>query len=318
MPAILGSGIVLYVSHVLDNINVNITLDKNTTTTRTFPPNYPSSSYNFSLYDIQLLPFGNHEVTVLILDWITGNTFSTLWFDYAAVNDTIPSTIQSPNPNSSGSGSGSGSSLVAIDLSRSHTYTFIYSPNVGAIVGGTVGGLLAIGVVIAMLLCFRRRRRKLQMEKLDAVPQPLALDWDSMGEGNLHASSLLPTVHATEAATTVPDPPGVPSTTTASPDVASLDHFQPSPQPTSNKMRLIPNVLHSTQNEQLTDDQADLVSDLWRANVAAADIARVIERMRAGDAADISRVVERIPAGASRSGDRNSGTSPPSYKVINS
>ena len=154
MPAILGSGIVLYVSHVLDNINVNITLDKNTTTTRTFPPNYPSSSYNFSLYDIQLLPFGNHEVTVLILDWITGNTFSTLWFDYAAVNDTIPSTIQSPNPNSSGSGTGSGSSLVAIDLSRSHTYTFIYSPNVGAIVGGTVGGLLAIGVVITMLLCF--------------------------------------------------------------------------------------------------------------------------------------------------------------------
>src|SRR6267154_5952379 len=118
MSVILGSGIVLYLSHDSDNINVNITLDKYTTTTRTFPPNFPSSSYNFSLYDFQLLPFGNHEVTVLILDWITGNTFSTLWFDYAAVNDTIPSTIQSPNPSSSGSGSPS-SQLVAIYLSPS-------------------------------------------------------------------------------------------------------------------------------------------------------------------------------------------------------
>jgi hypothetical protein len=209
-------------------------------------------------------------------------------------------------------------------------------------------------VVIAMLFYFRRRLHKLQMAGLDAVPKPLTLDSVSMGEGNLHVSSLLPVAHATQAATTVSDPPGVLSTTTAAPDVASLDHLQPtrldipstdnspasnlassqigkatraqqpiflaapSPpsslttplrgtavQPTSEPMRSMPNVLDSAQNEQLTDEQADLVSGLWRANVAAADIARVIERMRAGGGAS-----------GSASGDRNSGTSPPSYDVI--
>jgi hypothetical protein len=146
------------------------------------------------------------------------------------------------------------------------------------------------------------------MEELDAVPTPLTLDWGSMGEGNPRASSLLPTVHATQqAATTDPDPPGVLSTTTAAPEVASLDHFHPDAQPTSKPMRLTPNVLESAQNEQLTNEQADLVSGLWRANVAASDIARVIERMRAGGAAN-----------GSTSGDRSPGTSLPSYNVIDS
>jgi len=166
---------------------------------------------------------------------------------------------------------------------------------------------VAVFVVIAMLLRFRRVRRKLQMAELDAVPKPLTLDWGSMGEGNPRASSLLPIVHATQAATTDPDPPGVLSTTTAAPEVASLDHFHSAAQPTSKPMRLIPSVLESAQNEQLTNEQADLVSGLWRANVAASDIARVIERMRAGGAAS-----------GSTSGDRSPGTSLPSYNVIDS
>jgi hypothetical protein len=74
-------------------------------------------------------------------------------------------------------------------------------------------------------------------------------------------------------------------------------------------MRSIPNVLDSTQNEQLTDEQADLVSGLWRANVAAADIARVIERMRAEP---------RGAASGSASGNRNPSISPPSYDIIDS
>ena len=78
MPAVLGSGIVIYLNHGVDDINVNITVDKNTTMTRTFPHDFPTAFYNFSLYDVQLLPFGNHEVTVLILDWITSNTSSSL------------------------------------------------------------------------------------------------------------------------------------------------------------------------------------------------------------------------------------------------
>lgn len=185
------------------------------------------------------------------------------------------------------------------------------------------------------------------------MPKPLTLDKVSTVEGNLHASPL-PADDATQTATTVPDPSGVPSTTTAAPDVASVDHLQPtrldipltnnSPasnlassqtvkgtraqppivltaplppsssaaplrgttaQPTSEPIHSISNVLDSAQNEQLTDEQADLVAGLWRANVAAADIARVIERMRAGGGAS-----------GSASGDRNPGTSPPSYDVI--
>lgn len=239
-----------------------------------------------------------------------------------------------------------------------NTHAFIYSKNVGAIVGGIVGGLVVVGMVIVMLLCFRWRLHKLQTAALDAVPKPLTLDSGSMVEGNLHASSLLPTAHATQAATTVPDPPGVLSTATAAPDAAPLDHLQPtrldtpltdnppssnlsssqiqkaartqppiaitapSPpsssaallhgtaaQPTSEPMRSIPNVLDSTQNEQLTDEQADLVSGLWRANVAAADIARVIERMRAEP---------RGAASGSASGNRNPSISPPSYDIIDS
>ena len=156
-----------------------------------------------------------------------------------------------------------------------------------------------------MLLCFRRRLHKLQTVELDAMPKPLTV---SMVEGNLHASPLLPADDATQAATTVPDPPGVPSTTTAAPDVASVDHLQttrlnvplannlpasnlassqtgkathaqppivlaaPSPpsssaaplhwttvQPTSEPMCSISNVSDSAQNEQLTDEQADLL-----------------------------------------------------------
>lgn len=74
------------------NVIVNITLDENpnSTTTYTHTAGTAMEMYNISLYNVQSLPFGYHEVDVLLLDWNTGGE-SALWFDYAAVNDTQPS-----------------------------------------------------------------------------------------------------------------------------------------------------------------------------------------------------------------------------------
>ena len=90
VPTTPGSGITLYAAHDHDNINVNITLDGNssTVTTKAIPPD-PSQkeSYNVAIYDIQSLPFGDHNVTVRNLPWAVDGT-NQLWFDYAIVNDT--------------------------------------------------------------------------------------------------------------------------------------------------------------------------------------------------------------------------------------
>jgi hypothetical protein len=44
------------------------------------------AAYNISLYDVQSLPFGNHEVTVSLLDFSPSQK-GAISFDYAAVND---------------------------------------------------------------------------------------------------------------------------------------------------------------------------------------------------------------------------------------
>jgi hypothetical protein len=79
---------------------VNVTLDgklNSTMTTTLSGDQSPLSSISpFALYDVQLLPYGNHDVTVLLLDWTAGGD-TILYFDHAVVNDTTPS----PNPSAS-------------------------------------------------------------------------------------------------------------------------------------------------------------------------------------------------------------------------
>lgn len=58
----------------------------------------------------------------------------------------------------------------------------------------------------------------------------------------------------------------------------------------------------SFSDSQLTDEQIDFVRSLWNANVPAADIARVIERMKS-----------RVSGDGLRSG---SGGAPPSYDSL--
>ena len=110
MPTAPGSGITLYVAHENESVNASITLDGNSSsaTKQTLLNNSTVELYNITLYDIQSLPFGDHEVTVAMLGWVTGGD-SQLWFDYAAVNDSHPSPKLSATPSASASPSTSGS-----------------------------------------------------------------------------------------------------------------------------------------------------------------------------------------------------------------
>jgi hypothetical protein len=95
IQTITGSGITLYVAHDNDLVNVSIMLDGNqnaATTTIIAPRTDGVETYNVSIYDIQILSFDPHNVSVHILS-------GSLWFDYAAVNNTrtgSPSASESP------------------------------------------------------------------------------------------------------------------------------------------------------------------------------------------------------------------------------
>jgi hypothetical protein len=87
--------------HSDHNVRVNVTLDGDpmSTVTNTHAAGTAMKTYNVSLYDVQELPFGYHQVNILLLDWTPGCK-SALLFDYAAVNDTraSPSLFPSARP----------------------------------------------------------------------------------------------------------------------------------------------------------------------------------------------------------------------------
>jgi hypothetical protein len=95
-----GTGITLYAASANDaGTNLNVTLDGWPNSTTTVSANDLNVTYSISFYDIQSLPYGNHNVTVLLLDARDGPTH--FGFDYAAINDTIPvlsSSIVSTSP----------------------------------------------------------------------------------------------------------------------------------------------------------------------------------------------------------------------------
>src|ERR1700727_1778629 len=107
MLSISGSGITIYVVQVnFAGINVSVTVDSQPPAIRTFPePEY--YQHNFSLFDIQELPLGNHIIDVALLDcqYNVSNRFaytngtSGLAFDSAVIND---QQISPPLPTSSG------------------------------------------------------------------------------------------------------------------------------------------------------------------------------------------------------------------------
>jgi hypothetical protein len=61
-----------------------------------------SPVYNFTIYDVQNLPLGDHVLVLRLLD-TSGNLYadtgaSILWFDYAVVNETATPPSPSPSP----------------------------------------------------------------------------------------------------------------------------------------------------------------------------------------------------------------------------
>jgi len=84
-------------------------------------------------------------------------------------------------------------------------------------------------------------------------------------------------------------------------------------QPTHEPMASAANAQENPSNYELTDQQADLVNGLWRANVSARDIARVIARMRAGESVgDNGSGVGEI------NGEIHPNIAPPSYDGVGS
>jgi hypothetical protein len=91
--------ITLYGSFYLgQTISANVTLDGDTNTTTTTPFVASATGPSFSFFDVQSLPYKDHNATVLLYNG-TNNQYPNIYFDYVAVNDTSSSI--SPIPSSS-------------------------------------------------------------------------------------------------------------------------------------------------------------------------------------------------------------------------
>ena len=69
--------------------------NQNSVATTTIPPKTTGiETYNVSVYDIQVLSLGPHNVSVHVLS-------GALWFDFAAVNDTTTKSSSTSEPSHS-------------------------------------------------------------------------------------------------------------------------------------------------------------------------------------------------------------------------
>jgi hypothetical protein len=234
------------------------------------------------------------------------------------------------------------------------------STDLGAIIGGVIGGLVVLIAIVTGLLWSRRNQHKRETVGLDPESKLVIHDSRSIGEGRSRPYPPLHSAHATQTATTIPpNPPDLPSTQIIEQNLISLHYLEPTnlelpvalanassglnaslswdetvankqpsailaplpPSPSvalSNEASSTREPIHSTasapenvSNTQLTDEELDLLSRLSSDNVPARDIARLVQRMRAG----------RASGGQGMdSGDMSDGmtrdTAPPSYDVI--
>jgi len=235
----------------------------------------------------------------------------------------LSTTGAAPSPTASASGS------------RSHV-------KLGAIIGGVVAGVGILGALVTVILCARRRQHNRGTAKLDQELKPASLRLASpLSYPLVPNSPNLPTTTSTpddallqHLTPTILEIPialaNKPSTSNSSsgrervadmqptiilappppvPEVAlSSDTYSAHPVPTP----WAANAQSNTSITPLTDEQADLVAGLWRANMPTADIARVMERVRAGEASG------QGSRRAEMTNDVNLDIAPPSYDVINS
>ncbi|KAG8216214.1 hypothetical protein J3R82DRAFT_8247 [Butyriboletus roseoflavus] len=245
---------------------------------------------------------GNHTATMTVQNW--DNIFSGMMFDYAAINQTIVSPTTTASATSSTAASTT-SSHTAAPSSNSTT-------NIGAIVGGVLGGLVALCAVLAIFYLRRRRRHKPQRLSMDLNAEPKTEPFfsaDSLYQQPATTtagpytgvSGRLTTENLVTGAVSTLAPPQSTSSGSSRPEKSQLGITNPNQSAShvaagtttgtwaGSSSTYAPGSSDTSRariqqtNAMLSDDQADFVNNLYANNVPAGAIARVIERMMAGE-----------------------------------
>ncbi|KAG6330778.1 hypothetical protein ID866_8311 [Astraeus odoratus] len=175
-----GFGITIYILNAgFQGVNASLEVDGTHSVTTAIPPPSPPTyqTPRVPLFDIQSLAYADHTATLSILDWNGGNT--SLYFDYALVDDTTQTTTAQPTSSSSSDSTtsvtteGLYTSAAASNVSSSttivsSTYSTSFLPstsNTRAIEIGTpcaIAGALLIGAVVYYVRSRRRTTQELQ------------------------------------------------------------------------------------------------------------------------------------------------------------
>ncbi|KAF8552832.1 hypothetical protein OG21DRAFT_1511006 [Imleria badia] len=300
-----GSGITIYVLQAgAQGINASLTIDGGAPKYNVLPappgPNFYTPSV--TLFSIQGMTTGNHTATMTVQNW--NNIFSGMMFDYAVINQTVVSTTTTSSPIVSS---------TALSTTLIPTSTETSSPsksttNVGAIVGGVVGGLAALVALLLALFYLRRRHSEAPRfgANLEAEPRIEPVSADSLHHQELQRQTVVTAVptteglvtgtvsahalpHSTSSGSLSSSPRGKSQSGTTNlsmSQIASSDVTSPA-QAGGLSSAYSPSESSRPRIQQthpmLTDDQVDFVNNLYANNVPAAVIARVIERMMAGE-----------------------------------
>ena len=263
-----------------------------------------------------------------VLDW--DNIFSGMMFDYALINETIVSTTPTSsvasstaasttsNPTSTAASSPSNATYAVLGLPH-YGINSRNSTNVGAIVGGVVGGLAAlVALFLAIFYLWRRREAQRSSVNLDADPkiEPFFSADSLYYQGPQRHTDVtgLPTTesqvtgavgarappHSTSSGSSRPEKSRLGITNPSTGQIASANTTPPTQAGSSSAH--LPGSRPETSRPQvqqthpmLTDDQADFVNNLYANNVPAGAIARVIERMIAGEPQPVVDGYDSLP-----------------------
>lgn len=190
---------------------------------------------------------------------------------------------------------------------------FCHSVPVGALVGGILAGLAVIAIIAFALRYFCRKRRVLVHAEIDPgsantdwrssyAPEPVMVD----APHSLGAMSPLYPNRSTSIAsaqrnvgTRIASPSSVDSFILPMPPTSVAGSTDPqSSIPSTRKgfndgmasAQSHPSPQGSSASNQLTDEQADLVTSLYNHNIPAPAIARIVQRLMAGQ--EVGELVE--------------------------